>query len=318
MPLIRRKRIRWGYIAAVLLGMTLLLPQCVSIRMSDKAITAYFKNSPVKPSFHTLQTGGRSIHYAEIEPSSPGPSTASAGRSEPDSLPVVVFVHGSPGSWDAFIAFFNDSTLYRRARLVAVDRLGFGKSGLGQAEPSLQKQAAAIAAVISQVTPNPRGPSGRAPSRRAVLVGHSLGGPVIVRLAMDYPDRVKSLILVAPSVSPDLEKQEWFRPMLAAFPFRQLLPAELDVSNREIRPLRGELQQMMPLWSSITVPVTVIQGDADNLVPPGNADFAKRMLTHAPVTMQMLPGMNHFIPWRRPDTIHDAILTALSPAVSPR
>lgn len=308
MPLIRRKRVRWGYLAALLLGMALLLPQCVSLRMSDKAITEYFKNSPVKPSFHTLQTGGRSIHYAEIGPSSPEPSTASAGRSAPGSLPVVVFVHGSPGSWDAFIAFLNDSALYRRARLVAVDRLGFGKSGLGQAEPSLQKQAAAVAAVISQVTP----------SGRAVLVGHSLGGPVIIRLAMDYPDRVKSLILVAPSISPDLEKQEWFRPVLAAFPFRQLLPAELDVSNREIRPLRGELQQMMPLWSSIMVPVTVIQGESDNLVPPGNADFAKRMLTHAPVTMRMLPGMNHFIPWRRADTIHDAILTALSPPVSHR
>jgi len=292
-----RKRVRWGYIAALLLGMTLLLPQCVSLRMSDKAITEYFKDAPVKPSFHTLQTGGRSIHYVQIDP-----ATTSADRSVTDSLPVVVFVHGSPGSWDAFIAFFRDSTLYQRARLVSVDRLGFGKSGLGRPEPSLQKQAAAIAAVIKQVTP----------LRGAVLVGHSLGGPVIVRLAMDYPDRVKSLILVAPSISPDLEKQEWFRPVLASFPFRQLLPAELDVSNREIRPLKGELQQMLPLWASITAPVTVIQGEDDDLVPPGNADFAKRMLTKAPVTSRMLPDMNHFIPWRRPDTIHDAILTALS------
>lgn len=143
---------------------------------------------------------------------------------------------------------------------------------MGQAEPSLRKQAAAIAAVSGQVTP----------SGRAVLAGHSLGGPVIVRLATDYPDRVRSLILVAPSISPELEKQEWFRPVLAAFPFRQLLPAELDVSNREIRPLKGELQRMLPLWTSITVPVTVIQGDADNLVPSGNADFAKRMLTQIP------------------------------------
>ena len=293
-----RNRVRWGYIAALLVGIALLLPQCVSIRMSDKAITEYFKNAPVKPLFHTLQTDGRTIHYAQLDP--PGP--------QPDSMPLVVFVHGSPGSWDAFIAYFRDSTLYRRARLISVDRLGFGKSGLGRAEPSLQKQAAAIAAVIGQVTP----------SQRAVLVGHSLGGPVIARLAMDFPHRVRSLILVAPSISPDLEKQEWFRPVLAAFPFRQLLPAELDVSNREIRPLRGELRQMLPRWASITVPVTVIQGDADNLVPPGNADFAKRMLTHAPVTMQMLPGMNHFIPWRRADTIHDAILNALTiPVVNP-
>ena len=266
--------------------------------MSDKAIAEYFKNAAVKPTFHTLRTIGRSIHYAQLD----------ASGLKTDSLPVVVFVHGSPGSWDAFIAFFKDSTLYRRARLVSVDRLGFGKSGLGHPEGSLQKQAAAVAAVINQVIP----------SGRAILVGHSLGGPVIARLAMDYPDKVSHLILVAPSIDPDLEKQEWYRPVLGAFPFRQLLPAELDVSNREIRPLRNELLTMVPLWASIRVPVTVIQGDQDDLVPPGNALFAKRVLTNAPVTLQMLPGMNHFIPWRRADTIHDAILNALSPPAASR
>ena len=262
--------------------------------MSDKAVAAYFNDAPVKPTFHSLPADGRVIHYATLE-------TA-------DSLPVVVFVHGSPGPWDAFIAFFKDSTLYHRARLVSVDRLGFGKSGLGQTEGSLQKQAAAVAAVIHQVNP----------SGRAILVGHSLGGPVIARLAMDYPDKVSHLILVAPSIDPALEKQEWYRPVLGAFPFRQLLPAELDVSNREIRPLRNELLKIVPLWASIRVPVTVIQGDQDDLVPPGNALFAKRVLTQAPTTLLMLPGMNHFIPWRRADTIHDAILNALSPSAASR
>lgn len=278
-------------IVFLFLAMAMLLPQCVSLRMSDKAIAEYFTDAPVKPSFHTLSSNGRPVHYALL----------SSHRSGADSLPVVVFVHGSPGSWDAFIAFFNDSSLYNRARLISVDRLGFGKSGLGIPETSLQKQAAAVAAVIADVTP----------SGRAVLVGHSLGGPVVARLAMDFPNRVNSLILVAPSIDPALEKQEWYRPALASFPIRYLLPKELDVSNREIKPLKGELMRMMPLWASINVPVTVIQGDKDDLVPPGNADFAKRMLTHAPVRIQMLPGMNHFIPWRRADTIHDAILNNL-------
>ena len=293
--MIRQKlRFRWRYVAFLLIAVTLFLPQCVSIRMSDKAVADYFSTASLKPTFHSLPTGGRVIHYAAVAAT--------------DSLPVVVFVHGSPGSWDAFIAYFKDSTLYRRARLISVDRLGFGKSGLGQPEASLQKQAAAIAAVIDRVTP----------LGRVVLVGHSLGGPVIARLAMDFPGKVSHLILVAASVDPDLEKQEWFRPVLGAFPVRQLLPTELDVSNREIRPLRGELQAMLPLWATLRVPVTVIQGDADDLVPPGNALFAQRMLVNAPVTMQMLPGMNHFIPWRRADTIHDAILNALLPPTARR
>ncbi|TKT90330.1 alpha/beta fold hydrolase [Dyadobacter frigoris] len=261
----------------------LLLSQCMSFRKSDKEIDDYFQDSALKPSFHSIKTGNRIIHFAEIGP---------------DSLPLVVFVHGSPGSWTAFIDFFKDSALYNHAHLVSVDRLGFGKSGLGKMEASMQKQAKAIADVIKAAAPN----------SSAILVGHSLGGPVIARVAMDYPGQVRSLIIVAGSIDPDLEKKEWFRPIIGSFPIRYLLPVDLDVSNREIRPLKGELIQMLPLWANIRLPVIVIQGEVDDLVPPGNADFAKRMLINAPVKVEMIPEMNHFIPWRRPDFIRDAVL----------
>lgn len=275
----------------VLLLIVALLPQCVSIRMSDKKVRAYFAGKAVEPTFGFVREGnhrdaGRSLHYARIGV---------------DTLPMVLFIHGSPGSWDAFISFFADSTLYQRAQLVAVDRPGFGKSNLGEVECSLRAQAAAIAPLLK------RSQSAHKP----ILVGHSLGGPVAARLAMDYPRWIGGLILVAPSIDPDLEKKEWYRPLGNAFPIRYWLPPELRVSNQEILPLKGELQQMLPLWQTIRVPVTIIQGEEDNLVPAGNADFARRMLTHAPVRIVMVPKTNHFIPWRRPDLIHDAILQQL-------
>ena len=191
------------------------------VRMSDREVAAYFRSAPRKPSFHTLQTGDRTVHYAVIEASSPGPSSPGASTRGADSLPVVVFVHGSPDGWHGYIQLFRDPTLYRRARLVALDRLGFGKSGWGRPERSLSKQAAAVAAVISAVSP----------SGRTVVVGYSYGGPVAARLAMDFPDRVRSLILVAPALDPDLETWRWIRPVLSAFPVRALLPTAFNVSN---------------------------------------------------------------------------------------
>ena len=270
----------------IFLLLVALLPQCISVRMSDKKITDYFAQKPVKPTFGTVVGTDRSIHYARIGA---------------DTLPTVLFIHGSPGAWDAFIGFFADSSLYSRAQLISVDRPGFGKSELGEPERSLSAQAADIAPLLRLSR------SGQKP----ILVGHSLGGPVAARIAMDFPNEVGGLILVAPSIDPDLEKKEWYRPIGNVFPFRQWLPTELDVSNQEILPLKGELQQMMPLWASVRVPVIVIQGEDDPLVPPGNALFAKRVLTNAPVTLQMIPKMNHFIPWSRPDLIHDAILHQL-------
>jgi pimeloyl-ACP methyl ester carboxylesterase len=288
--------LRWHMLLLVFVLLFALLPQCVSIRMSDKKVAAYFANRPTKPTFASIDVAGQRIHYAHIRSTKPGA----------DTLPTVLFIHGSPGAWDAFIGFFADSSLYNHAQLISVDRPGFGKSDLGEPEPSLQAQAFAIAPLLRLSRS----------AQKPILVGHSLGGPVAVRLAMDYPNGVGGLILVAPSIDPELEKKEWYRPIGNAFPFRQWLPTELAVSNQEILPLKNELQQMMPLWISIRVPVIVIQGDKDPLVPPGNAAFAKRMLVNAPVLVQMIPDMNHFIPWSRPDLIHDAILHQLNtPAI---
>lgn len=278
---------RWCIPIPVFILLVVLLPQCVSVRMSDKKVAVYFAKQPVKPSFATVNVNGRSIHYARI------------GL---DTLPTVLFIHGSPGSWDAFISFFADSSLYSRAQLVSVDRPGFGKSGLGEPERSLRAQAAEIAPLLRLSHSD----------RKSILVGHSLGGPVAARLAMDYPKEVGGLVLIAPSIAPEQEKKEWYRYVANLFPFRKWLPTELDVSNQEILPLRSELDQMLPLWPAIRVPVIVIQGEDDPLVPAANAAFAKRVLVNAPVTIQMIPKMNHFIPWSRPDLIHDAILHQLN------
>jgi pimeloyl-ACP methyl ester carboxylesterase len=254
--------------------------------MSDKKVAEYFKDAPEKPSFYEYTHNGRRIHYAAIGA---------------DTLPMVVFVHGSPGSWDAFISFFKDTTLYKVARIVSVDRPGFGKSGYGKVETSLQEQAALLMPLLQT----------NQSASLPILVGHSLGGPVVSRMAMDYPHLVGGLVLVAPSIDPALEKWEWYRHVGDFFLFRAIIPKELNVSNQEILPLKKELAHMMPMWASIRVPVIVIQGENDKLVPPGNAGFAEKMLVNAPTTIWMIPEMNHFIPWSRPELIQQAILQQL-------
>ncbi len=75
--------------------------------------------------------------------------------------------------------------------------------------------------------------------------------------------------------------------------------------------MKGELEQMLPLWQTLRVPITVIQGEADQLVPAANAAFVKKQAVNAPLQIIMVPQMNHFIPWERPILIRDAILSHL-------
>jgi len=215
--------------------------------------------------------------------------------------PIAFFVHGSPGSWDNFLDFMIHPRLLQHFQMISIDRPGFGNSGNGHPERSLEKQAAALASVLKTVHTN----------QPVYLVGHSFGGPVIARMAIDFPELVDGLILVAPSIDPELEKTKWYQIPAHWKAFSWMLPGMLYSTNEEILALKGELSKLKPFWDEITVPVSVIQGGKDRLVPAANADFAKKMLVNAPVNMVFIDDMNHFVPWNRPELIRQELFRLL-------
>jgi pimeloyl-ACP methyl ester carboxylesterase len=268
-------------------GMIFLMDSCLQFRMSKSEIDQYFKNKKEKGIVHRFYFDKRIVNYLSVG----------------DSLkPLVVFVHGSPGSLSAFIDFMADTVLLSKAQLISVDRPGFGYSNFGFAEPSLKKQATFLMSIVEKYKKN----------RRVILVGHSLGGPVICRMAMDYPKLIDGLVIVAGSIAPELEPKEWFRAPLATPFLSWMVPRSLRASNREIYRLKPQLQMMIPLYEKIRANTIVIQGGKDDLVHPDNADFAKKMITNAHVKLVLKPDMNHFVPWTHPELIRESVLELLS------
>jgi pimeloyl-ACP methyl ester carboxylesterase len=280
---------RWGRILvrvflAIIISFLVLLHACTpSFRMSSKEVDAFFENKNVKAEQHQYNIEGKEIHYV---------------TSGDKSKPVVLFVHGSPGSLSAFIDYLADSALVPNAFLITMDRPGFGYSNFGIGEPSLQKQAELLKPLLEKYKNG----------YPLILVGHSLGGPLIAKMAMEYPNLIDGLIIVAGSIDPDLEPNEtWFRAPLASPFLSWILPGSFRASNDEIYQLKPQLQEMIPYWKNITCPVIVIQGTADELVPYANADFAKKMLVNAPTEFVIKEGMNHFVPWSNPELIRGSI-----------
>jgi pimeloyl-ACP methyl ester carboxylesterase len=256
--------------------------------MSNKELDTFIAKYNLKASRHEYKQGFRKIQYVQ---------------SGDESKPLTLFVHGSPGSLSAFIDFLKDTSLLQHSLLITTDRPGFGNSNFGVAEPSLEKQAALLKPILEKYKNN----------RPITLVGHSLGGPLIARMAMDYRELVDGLVIVAGSIDPELEPDEtWFRAPLASPFLRWLLPRSIRASNEEIYQLKPELEKMRPLWATIKCPVIVIQGGKDTLVPPANADFAQKMLVNAPVELVLRENMNHFVPWSNPELINEAILKLLN------
>lgn len=245
----------------------------MSFRSSNAKIARYLaKRGQEAPRFYDLDIDGRTVHYTQVGDT---------------SKPLVLLVHGSPGSSSAYQTFLADTVLTSFAQVIAADRPGNGYSDFGKSEPSLKKQAAALAAILERHRAN-----------RVIALGHSYGGPVVARLAMDYPDLVDGVFILAGSIDPELEPREWWRKSMDSRLARWFLPTSMVVANQEIIPLYEELQEMMPLWEKITCPVTVVQGTKDTLVPAGNAAFAKRMAVNSSrLDIRMIEGGSHFILW---------------------
>jgi pimeloyl-ACP methyl ester carboxylesterase len=282
-----RKLIKWLLAPIVIFCFVLLMDSCLQFRMSSSEVNTYFKDKENKATLKQYEIGKRTLNYLITDDT---------------QKPLVIFVHGSPGSLSAFIDFMADTTLLKKAQLISVDRPGFGASDFGYAEPSLTKQAELLKPVLK----------GNKHNRPVILVGHSLGGPLIAKMAIDYPELVDGLIFVAASVDPNLEPNEtWFRAPLATPFLKWILPRSFRASNDEIYKLKPELEQLVPEWSEIKVPAIVIQGTKDSFVPAANADFVNRMLIHSSVQIQLIEGVDHFIPWSHPELIRNAILELL-------
>jgi pimeloyl-ACP methyl ester carboxylesterase len=258
---------------------------CMSMRIADAdwSEKLHAKGQPHPVTFFNIPgPGGYPVHAAMID------------QSKDSMLPMVVFVHGSPGSADAYLDYLADTVLSNKARLLAVDRTGFGFTRFGKPATALQDQTADIHAVVQQVSPG----------KKIWLVGHSMGGPVIARYAMDYPGEVAGMVIVAGSIDPDLEPKNWWEAVVDNPPVSWIIPKSLWASNHEIRPLQAELRKMLPLWAGIQCPVRIIHAIDDALVPVENVDFARKMLTGCPdLESTILAEGNHFILWSREELV---------------
>lgn len=286
--MIFRGRRKWVLLfSLIFFTITVTLHSCMTFRANSKEVGEYFQEKNIDATQLSYKVGFRDIHYVKA-----GDATK----------PLVIFIHGSPGSLTAFLRFLTDSTLLGRAEMISTDRPGFGYSNFGNGVASLHEQCEILLPLLKD---NKNG-------RPLFLVGHSLGGPVIARMAMEHPDLVDGLVIVAGSIDPELEPNEtWFRAPLATPFLSWVLPRSLRASNEEIYHLKPELEKMLPMWSEITCPVVVIQGKKDSLVPAANADFAKKMLVNAPVEFIFKDDMDHFVPWSNPELIQQAIVTLI-------
>jgi pimeloyl-ACP methyl ester carboxylesterase len=97
--------------------------------------------------------------------------------------PALLFVHG--WAFDRSLWRDDAARLSRRHRVITLDLAGHGQSGAERRDWTIAAFAGDVRAVADA-----------ARAKQVVLIGHSMGGPVVLEAARQMPGRVRGIVLV--------------------------------------------------------------------------------------------------------------------------
>lgn len=232
--------------------------------------------------------------------------------------PPVLLLHGlgyGRWGWEPIA-----DRLAERCTVLLVDNRGIGDSDAPPGPYSAVDLAGDAVAVLDA-----------AGVERAAVVGISLGGMAAQELALGWPDRVASLVLVAttPGGPRSHPLPEATARMLAggdgadqrALVRGALAPdAPAEVVDRIVA-LRELAAQSRDSWraqaaaaltfdafdrlAAIAAPTLVVHGDADAVVDRRNAALLGERIRGACVVL--VPGAGHLVPWDRPEALTELV-----------
>jgi len=217
-----------------------------------------------------------------------------------DSHAFVIFVHGAPGSSDAFYDYLIDPGLLKKAQLISYDRPGYGYSDYGSPLVDIGEQAAVISKIIQSYDID-----------KVVLVSHSYGGPIAAVSSVIDAENILAHIMLSPVADPAHEKIFFYSALPSNKLFRYLFSGAMQVASFEKMTHEEKLRDIERYWESVHVPTVLMHGSEDWLAPIENVTYLKNKLNPEYLSVDVDEGASHFIIWRQSDKVVKNILEYL-------
>jgi pimeloyl-ACP methyl ester carboxylesterase len=225
---------------------------------------------------------------------------------------ALVLIHG----WTCNADFWKDSTgAFPGYRVIAIDLPGHGLSDKPRTNYSMEYFARSIDAVMKD-----------AKVKQAVLVGHSMGTPVIRQFYRLYPAETLGLVVVDGALrpfGPRVQVEKFFEPLFKNYSEQapKFIDGLLEPTRADLKPgirsamlltpdhvaisaMYGMLDDSIWIDDKINVPVLDIIADSPNW--PKNVEEDYR--TIAPrLEFMRWTGVSHFLMMEKPREFNDAV-----------
>ncbi len=218
---------------------------------------------------------------------------ASCGQGEP-----LLLLHGNGEDSSYFCGQI--PSLKRHYRVIVMDTRGHGRSGRGEGQLNFTRFARDAAAVLDALGLS-----------SAHVLGYSDGGNTAIRLALDAPERVRSLILNGANLDPSGIKWTVQTPIVLGYGLCRLIGL-CDAGAREKAGILGLMvhhPHVRPSeLSAIRVPTLVIAGEHD-AVRQRHTERIAGSIPHA--RLRIIPGGSHAVAAQKPAAFNRELLQFL-------
>lgn len=231
---------------------------------------------------------------------------------------ALVFVHG----WTCNMTFWRGQVpaFESRTRVILIDLPGHGESDKPHVDYTMDLFARSIDAVLRD-----------AGVERAVLVGHSMGTPVIRQFYRKYPEKTLALVIVDGALRPFADAAamaKFIEPLrgpnyteaAGRFLDGMLGPVSSPSLRQEIRSAMLGVPQYVAvsamdgmfskdIWTQdkISVPVLAVM---TKMWPPDNEQFDRSVAPQ--LDYQAWAGVSHFLMMEKPKEFNDALAAFLA------
>ena len=296
----------WRRLRRLVVGGLVLLLLVSCFGMSDfKAHKAFIAdevvgNAQIKYSYFDAKSA-EAIFYAH---------TPNLRESASDS--IVFWIHGTPGAWTELGRILIEP---QSMAWLSVDRPGWGKSrktleGDQRAWQQHREIYADFDQQLALLKPMLSALAKEYPSKKIIIGGHSLGASIGLALSAELLQEgvdIDGLVLFAGGYSPKLMQARWYHKLAKTRLGKWFTGEELTRANEEMLVLSQGLEKTIKVWQGLDsqIPIYVIQGGKDFLVPRANALWLQESLPGKNVQVFVDEDYGHLWHIQRPEVIAD-------------